>query len=197
MVAPEAVRPLRRRGWVLLDAPAVPGARADDSARARRRELTTSPNPDARPRRREPRWRAHERSKTLVKLVETAKRVIQEHAETCSESEQVSKPRRGPARTPGSLRDVAERIGEPVTNIVKAEQDVEVVEAHPDLGGPDWKQYDVLEARERQTADSAFSQDTAAATGQSKHPETANVNARGGPGRANFDLVRRRALQAA
>jgi len=137
---------------------------------------------------------AYERSKTLVKLAETAKRVIQEQAEFRTDSVRNSPGR--PA-TPGSTRDVAERIGVPAQTIREAERLVEAVEAHPELGGPDWKQYHVLEARKRQTADSAFSQDTAAATGQSKQPETANVNARGGPGRANFNLLRRRALQAA
>ena len=43
----------------------------------------------------------YERSKTLVKLVETARQVL---AETCSESEQVSKPTRGPPRAEGTRR---------------------------------------------------------------------------------------------
>lgn len=92
---------------------------------------------------------AHERSKTLVRLAETAKTVLIEQAETCTDSVQVSKGTRGPARTPGSLRDVAERIGEPPMNIVKAQQHVEIVEAIPVLAGPDVKQYHALEAREK------------------------------------------------
>jgi len=109
---------------------AVAGARRHDRAGPNRADLT-----------------AHERNNTLATLAEAAKQVLQEQVETCSDSEQVSKPARGPSRSAGSLRDVAERIGVPVTNIVKAQQHVETVEAHPDLGGPDWKQYHVLEAR--------------------------------------------------
>lgn len=51
----------------------------------------------------------YERSRTLVKLAETAKTVLVEQAETCAESAQVSRGGRGPSRTPGSLRDVADR----------------------------------------------------------------------------------------
>lgn len=88
---------------------------------------------------------AYERAKTVVKLAETARQVL---TETCSESEQVSRPARGPSRTAGSLRDVAERIGEPVTNIVKAQQHVETAETYPELQGPGWKQKAPLRAGE-------------------------------------------------
>lgn len=92
---------------------------------------------------------AHERSKTLVKLTETAKTVLQEQQETCTDSVQVSRGTRGPARTPGSLRDVAERIGVPKQTIVEAQQHVEIAETIPVLAGPDVKQYHALEAREK------------------------------------------------
>jgi len=86
----------------------------------------------------------YERSKTLVKLAETARTVLQEQAELRTDS-----VRNGPGRPKeaGSIRDVAERIGEPVTNIVKAQQHVEVADAFPELAG--WKQYHALEFREK------------------------------------------------
>lgn len=91
----------------------------------------------------------HERSKILVKLAETAKAVLQEQAETCTDSVQVSKGLRGPARQPDSSRAVSERLGVPAQTIREAQQHVETVEQHPELGGPNWKQYHVLEAREK------------------------------------------------
>jgi hypothetical protein len=88
----------------------------------------------------------HERSKTLVKLAETARRVLSERAELRTDS-----VRNGPGRPKeaGSLRDVAERIGEPPMNIVKAQQHVEIAEQIPVLAGPEVKQYHALEAREK------------------------------------------------
>jgi len=89
---------------------------------------------------------AYERAKTVASLAETARQVL---TQTCSESEQVSKPTRGPSRTAGSLRDVAARIGHSPSQIVEAQQHVETAEAYPELQGPGWKQYHVLEAREK------------------------------------------------
>jgi len=89
---------------------------------------------------------AHERSKTVVKLAEAAKAVIQARPTSVETSPQKSAHR--PDR-PGSLRDVAERIGVDPTTIVKAQQHVETAEAYPELQAPDWKQYHVLEAREK------------------------------------------------
>lgn len=89
---------------------------------------------------------AHERSKTLVKLAETAKAVIQSEPTSVESPPQKSAHR--PDR-PGSLRDVAERIGVDPTTIVKAQQHVEIADEFPALQAPDWKQYHVLEAREK------------------------------------------------
>jgi hypothetical protein len=66
-----------------------------------------------------------ERSKTLVRLAETAREV----AKTCATSAQVSKPARGPSRQAGSYRDIADRTGVPEPTIRAAEQHVAAVEA--------------------------------------------------------------------
>lgn len=97
-----------------------------------------------------------ERSRTVVKLAETAKAVLQETSdvETFTTSAETSvpnsvqKPAHRPDR-PGSLRDVAERIGVPPMTIVKAQQHVETAEQYPELQAPGWRQYHVLEAREK------------------------------------------------
>lgn len=91
----------------------------------------------------------HEQSKTVVRLAETAAEVLKEQAETRADSTQVSKGSRGPSRTPGSLRDVAERIGVPEATIRAAQKHVETAEAMPVFTAPDVKQYHVLEAREK------------------------------------------------
>lgn len=89
---------------------------------------------------------AGERSKTLVKLAETAKAVLIEQAELRTES-----VRNGPGRPKqaGSVRDVSERIGVPPMKIVEAQQHVEIMGTIPVLAGPEVKQYHALEAREK------------------------------------------------
>lgn len=89
---------------------------------------------------------AYERSRTLVKLAETAKTVLVEKAELRGEI-----PRNGPGRPsqPASERAVAERIGVDKKAVRDAQQHVEIAEAIPVLAGPDVKQYHALEAREK------------------------------------------------
>lgn len=89
---------------------------------------------------------AYERSRTLVRLAETAKTVLVEQSELRSELERNGA---GRPKQAGSVRDVAERIGEPPVNIVRAQQHVEIAETIPALAGPDVKQYHALEAREK------------------------------------------------
>lgn len=105
-----------------------------------------------------------ERDKVMLRLVETAREIAVEEAETCTESVQVSAPTplfdglgesqseettqtektrtnvaqvyrgsRGPAQTPGSLRDVSERTGIPVQTIRDAEQHVAAKERYPEI----------------------------------------------------------------
>ncbi len=119
-------------GWTM-----VPVRRLGELTEAERREIELEENL----RRKD--LTQYERNKTITTLAETAREI----AETCTESVQVSKPVRGPSREPGSARDVAERIGIPVQTIRDAERHVSTVEANPFMGGDDWKQYHVLEAR--------------------------------------------------
>lgn len=86
----------------------------------------------------------YERSRTIVALVETAKEI----AKTCPTVGQVSKPARGPTRTPGSQRDIETRTGISDTTADRAEQHVATAEAIPALQGPEWKQSYVLSLRE-------------------------------------------------
>ena len=55
--------------------------------------------------------------------------------ETCSDSEQVCPkiPKRGPARSAGSLRDISQRTGIPAATLIEAEQHVKTVEEIPSL----------------------------------------------------------------
>lgn len=82
-----------------------------------------------------------ERSRNLVALAETAKEI----AETCADSAQVSKPTRGPARTPGSLRDVSQRIGVPEATIRAAQQHVTAAEKYPELKASDIPQAEAIQ----------------------------------------------------
>lgn len=87
-----------------------------------------------------------ERSKNITELAETAREVAKE--ETCAESTQVCRPARGPARQPGSYRDIEERTGIPQETIREAEKHVTTAEAYPFMQGDGWKRYHVLEAGE-------------------------------------------------
>lgn len=91
---------------------------------------------------------AYERSKVIVERVKIAREIAKEEAKTCGESLQVSRPVRGPARTPGSARDIEERTGIPTKTATEAEQHVATAETYPFMQKPDWKQYHVLEAKE-------------------------------------------------
>lgn len=115
----------------------VPARQWDELSEAELREIELEENQ----RRKD--LTSFEQSKTMVERISVAREI----AETCSDSEQVSKPARGPSQTPGSIRDVAERTGIPQTTIHKAEQHVATAEAYPVFQKPDWKQYHVLEAR--------------------------------------------------
>jgi hypothetical protein len=66
----------------------------------------------------------------MAAYAETIGEVAKEE-ETRSDSEQVSKPARGPARTPGSYRDVEERTGIPQPTIRAAESRVSTADAFP------------------------------------------------------------------
>jgi hypothetical protein len=81
----------------------------------------------------------YETSKVLVEYVEAVK-------ETCSDSEQVSKPKSGPVRRPGSYRDIEDRTGIPIATISKAQTHVVTADAFPFM--QPWAQYRVLEAKE-------------------------------------------------
>lgn len=72
----------------------------------------------------------NERSRTMVRLAETAREI--------SATEIRSTPERNPGggrpAEVGSYRDVAERIGVPVTTVHRAEQHVAAVQKYPELG---------------------------------------------------------------
>lgn len=89
---------------------------------------------------------AYERSRTLVRLAETAKTVLVEQSELRPDSGQIS---RGRPSEPASERAVSDRVGIPRQTIQKAQQHVEIAETIPVLAGPDVKQYHALEAREK------------------------------------------------
>lgn len=74
-----------------------------------------------------------ERSRLLDDLVQTAREIA---TETCADSAQVSKPARGPSKTPGSYRDISERIGVPEPTIRLAEKHVAAAEKYPELQAP-------------------------------------------------------------
>lgn len=78
----------------------------------------------------------HERSKTIADFADAARQIAEAEAETCSGSEQVFRTQRGPARTPGSLRDIAERTGIPTTTIHHARAHVAAAERYPELSLP-------------------------------------------------------------
>ena len=82
----------------------------------------------------------YEKNKAMVEYVEAVKE------ETCSESEQVSTPNRGPSRTPGSYRDIEQRTGLPASTVKEAQSHVETADLFPFM--QPWPQYRVLEARE-------------------------------------------------
>lgn len=97
----------------------------------------------------------YERNKVILRLVETAREIAAEEEisepegkETRATVTQVNRGSRGPVQTPGSLRDVSARIGIPEPTIRRSEQHVETAEAYPFMQKPDWKQYQVLEARD-------------------------------------------------
>jgi hypothetical protein len=87
----------------------------------------------------------YERSRTLVVLAQTAREIAEAQTKTCPESGQVSKPARGPSRTPGSIREVSDRIGRPRSTIHEAEQHVTTADTYPVM--QTWPQYHVLEAK--------------------------------------------------
>lgn len=75
----------------------------------------------------------YERSKTLVRLAETAKTVLKEQAEFRPDSGRNSM---GRPPEPASERAVAERIGVPRQTIQKAQQHVAAAEKYPELQAP-------------------------------------------------------------
>jgi hypothetical protein len=89
---------------------------------------------------------SYECSKTLVDLVEAVRAMP-----TCGNSPHVASSHPGPARTPGSYRDVADRTGIPVRTLRHAEQHVAAVQEFPELAGV--SQHEALEvARELRQA---------------------------------------------
>jgi ParB family transcriptional regulator, chromosome partitioning protein len=69
---------------------------------------------------------------------------------TCSGAEQVSrlKGKRGPTRTPGSKRDIAENTGISPQSQDRIEKHVSLAEQYPFMQREGWRQYRVLEAGE-------------------------------------------------
>jgi len=85
----------------------------------------------------------YERDKALVQLVAVAQQAAQQESELRAESARNS---RGRPPMPGSLRDVAERIGRPVKTIHDATQRVAAAEKYPELQSPDITQRDAVKA---------------------------------------------------
>lgn len=80
----------------------------------------------------------YEQSKVMVALVATTREIVQEEttgepAETRANVTQVNRGSRGPAQTPGSLRDVSARTGIPEPTIRRAEAHVAAVDRYPEL----------------------------------------------------------------
>lgn len=88
-----------------------------------------------------------ERSRNVVALAEAAAEVLRHEPAFSSESEE--KSRRGRPQKPDTTEKVAARIGIPETTLHEAKQHVATAEAYPALQKPDWKQYHVLEAKEK------------------------------------------------
>lgn len=89
---------------------------------------------------------AYERSVTVVQLRKAAKAAMAE--ETCADSAQVSKRKRGPARKPGSTRDLATRTGVKDTTAREAETHVALAEKYPVLQQSTFKQSHVMAVAE-------------------------------------------------
>lgn len=94
----------------------------------------------------------YERSRTVGRLIETARQVLLETpAEVVEEPTELrgDSPRNSPGRprVPGSERDVAKRTGIPGKTRRDAERHVATADAYPFMQSPDWSQSQVLEAR--------------------------------------------------
>lgn len=90
-----------------------------------------------------------EASKVRLAEIRQAEADLKREAETRPHGEHVSRGKRGPTRTPGSERDVAERTGVPPTTRRKIEDHVAIAERYPFMQKPDWRQYNVLEAGQK------------------------------------------------
>lgn len=86
-----------------------------------------------------------ERSRTLVKLADTARTIIKKEVFTESVKTSGGRPPKGDV----PLQAVAERIGRPAQTIRDGEKHVRAMDAHPELARPGWKQYHALEAVEK------------------------------------------------
>lgn len=126
-------------GWTEIDVRAY-----GDLSEAERREIELEENlrrKDLTP---------YERSKTMVERATVAAEALRGEAEFSSHSDENS--REGRPSKPDARDKVASRIGIPGTTLTKAEQHVAAAEAYPFMQGPGWKQYHVLEAREKLAA---------------------------------------------
>lgn len=129
------LRACEQLGWTVVDV-----RRLGDLTEAERREIELEENlrrKDLTP---------FEQAKVMTGLAATAGEVLKQRETDFSPT--VGEKSRGRPTKPDSLDRVAERIGVPRETIRRAQEHVQTVEDHPFMGGPDWKQYHVLEARE-------------------------------------------------
>lgn len=89
---------------------------------------------------------AYERSKTIVERSEVAAQAL---AEKKVLPESGKSPNGRPPTGPAALAEVARYTNTPRSTIQEAQAHVATAEAFPFMQAPDWKQYQVLEAREK------------------------------------------------